>query len=287
MRVRPLIALTVVLSILGVVSSSAAATPFPGVRAFTLSVPPSYNAAIPEPLLIALTGYNQSGAVLEKYLNLEPLTQSVGILYVHPDGTKDSRGVQFWNGTPECCDFESPKVNDDAYIMSIIDKVSAQYAVDPKRIFILGHSNGGFLASELACNHADRIAAIVSMAGASYTTAAACKPRSPVSILEIWGSKDPTFAGNHIRGKPIPGATQIFNTWGAIDRCSPTTVTTPNALDLDTKVLGNETSLTEFQQCPAGSAVDLWQIHGSGHTPTISSDFDTQIINFLLSHPKA
>ncbi len=287
MRLRPLIALTVVLSILGVVSSSAAATPFPGRRAFTLAVPPSYNAAIPEPLLIALTGYNQSGAALEKYLNLESLTQSVGILYVHPDGTKDSRGVQFWNGTPECCDFESPKVNDDAYIMSIIDKVSAQYAVDPKRIFILGHSNGGFLASELACNHADRIAAIVSMAGASYTTAAACKPRSPVSILEIWGSKDPTFAGNHIRGKPIPGATQIFYTWGAIDRCSPTTVTTPNALDLDTKVLGNETSLTEFQQCPAGSAVDLWQIHGSGHTPTISSDFDTQIINFLLSHPKA
>lgn len=52
-----------------------------------------------------------------------------GILYVYPDGTKDSGGVRFWNGTPECCDFEYPKVNDDAYIMSIIDKVSAEYAL--------------------------------------------------------------------------------------------------------------------------------------------------------------
>ena len=287
MRVRLLVLLTVLLSVVPVEVSYAATTPFPGIRPFNLSVPTSYNRAIPEPLIIGLSGYNQTGADFERYLNLEPLTNSSGILYVYPDGAKDSRKVRFWNGTPECCDFEYPKVDDDAYIMSVIDKVSAQYAVDPLRIYIIGHSNGGFLASALACNHSDRIAAIVSMAGASYTTAAACKVRSPISVLEIWGSKDPTFSGNHIRGRPIPGALQIFNTWGAINQCSPITVSSPNSLDLDSKVPGPETTVTEFQQCPAETAVDLWRIAGAGHRPRLSSNFDAQIINFLLAHPKS
>lgn len=143
MRVRTLILLTVLLTLLAVEISAAATTRFPGMRPFNLTVPPSYNRAIPEPLIIALSGYNQTGSDLERYLKLESLTRSTGILYAYPDGTKDSRGVWFRNGTPECCDFEYPKVNDDAYIMSIIDKVSTEYAVDPQRIFIIGHSNGG------------------------------------------------------------------------------------------------------------------------------------------------
>ena len=286
MRTRLLVIVAALFSLLAVEVNVAATTPFPGTRPFYLSVPPSYNRAIPEPLIIGLSGYNQTGADLERYLNLGPLTRSTGILYVYPDGTKNSRGVRFWNGTPECCDYEYPKVNDDAYIMSIIDQVSAQYAVDPQRIYIIGHSNGGYLASALACNHSDRIAAVVSMAGASYVTAAACKARSPVSVLEIWGSKDPTFSGNHSRGKPTPGALQIFNTWGAINQCSPTIVTSPHSLDLDSKVAGPETTVSEFQQCPRGTAIDLWRIDGAGHSPSFAPNFGAQMINFLLAHPK-
>jgi len=285
-KTRLLLALSLVFIISGVNVSSAATVPFPGSRPFTLSVPPHYNKVLPEPLIIALTGYNQTGQDFENYLQLEPLTQSIGILYVHPDGTKNSRGVRFWNGTPECCNYGLPKVNDDAYIMSIIDQVSAKYAVDPKRIYVIGHSNGGFLASALACNHADRIAAIVSMAGASYITQSACKARAPVSVLEVWGSRDVTFNGNHGAGRAIPGAPQIFKTWGAINRCSANTVKTPNALDLDSQVPGLETDVTEFQQCPAGTAIDMWQINGAGHTPNLSLDFSALIINFFLDHPK-
>ena len=111
--------------------------------------------------------------------------------------------------------------------------------------------------------------------------------RSPIRVLEIWGSKDPTFSGNHIRGKPIPGALQTFNTWGAINQCSPSTVTTPNSLDLDSKVPGSETSVTEFQLSPAGTAIDLWRIDGAGHSPNFAPDFEAQMIKFLLAHPKA
>jgi len=290
MKSRSLILVALIGSLIGSVTgseiSSAATVPFSGIRPFNVVVPASYNAATPAPLVIALTGYNQSGAQIEKYLHLTPLAEANGFLYVYPDGTKDSRGVHFWNGTPECCDFQSKKVDDDSYIMSIIDQISLQYSVDPNRIYIIGHSNGGFFASALACRHSDRIAAIVTIAGASFTRVAACKPSSPVSVLEIWGTSDETFVGNHIRGKPIPGAITTFKNWGTVNGCTGSTMILPDKLDLDTKVSGAETTVSEFQGCPAQTAISFWRIAGAGHSPVFTKGFDQAMIDFLLAHPK-
>jgi polyhydroxybutyrate depolymerase len=38
-----------------------------------------------------------------------------------------------------------------AYLGAVIDDVAAHYTVDPKRFFVIGHSNGGFMAHRLAC----------------------------------------------------------------------------------------------------------------------------------------
>jgi polyhydroxybutyrate depolymerase len=286
MRRRFIILVVLLSSIAGLATSSAASIPFAGVRPYQLFVPSTYDPTLPTPLIIALTGYNQSGAQFESYLHLTPLAQSRGFLYVHPDGSKDSRGVRFWNGTPECCDFESPKVDDQAYIMRIIDEVSARYSVDTNRIYIIGHSNGGFLASALACNHADRIAAVISFAGASYTKVSACQPSAPINVLEIWGTKDDTFTSNHIRGKPILGAINTFKNWGLVNRCIGTPLALPDKLDLDAKVVGADTTVSEYQGCPAGSSVTFWKIEGAGHSPALSPQFDGAIIDYLFAHPK-
>lgn len=255
-------------------------------RSFNIFVSTKYSPTTPVPLIIALHGFNQSGAKFEKYLNLTPVAQADDIIYVHPDGTADTHGVKFWNGTPECCDFQSPKVDDDAYIMSIIDSVSAQYAIDPNRIYIIGHSNGGFMANRLACDHADRIAAIVNMAGGSFTTASACKPAAPISVLEIWGTSDETFKGNHILGKPIPGAAKTFNTWALINKCSKDSQVVPQKLDLDKQIPGTETSMTQYLDCPSGTAIDFWKIDGARHVPVLSNYFAPDIVDWLLAHPK-
>ena len=64
--------------------------------------------------------------------------------------------------------------------------------VDPYRIYVAGHSNGGFMSYRLACTHADRIAAIVSLAGATFDTPADCSPTEPVAVLQIHGTADDT-----------------------------------------------------------------------------------------------
>lgn len=280
-----IIAISLILLFSSSPANSAAAAPTTP-RPFNVFVPTNYSPSTPVPLIIALHGFYQSGAKFEKYLNLTPIAQADDIIYVHPDGTADTHGVRFWNGTPECCDFQSPKVDDDAYIMSIIDSVSAQYAIDPNRIYIIGHSNGGFMANRLACVHADRIAAIVNMAGGSFTTAAACRPAAPISVLEVWGTADETFKGNHILGKPIPGAVKTFNAWAAINKCSKASQVVPQKLDLDKQIPGTETSITQYLECPSGTAIDFWKIGGARHVPVLSKNFAPDIVDWLLAHPK-
>jgi pimeloyl-ACP methyl ester carboxylesterase len=138
------------LSLLSTQVVHAATVPFASSRPFNVFIPSTYEKSDPVPLVIALSGYGQTGAQLENYLHLTSEAQSAGFIYVHPDGTIDQFGARFWNATPECCDFQKPPVNDAAYIISIIKKISARYSVDPKRIYVIGHSNGGFMANALA-----------------------------------------------------------------------------------------------------------------------------------------
>ena len=270
----------------GATPSSASEVLFGGARPFKLFVPSTYNTAFPAPLIIALHGYNQSGAKFEKYLNLTPIAEAKGILYVHPDGTADKRGVRFWNATPECCDIGTPKVDDNKYLMSIIDQVSKSYSVDPDRIYIIGHSNGGFMANTMACLHPDRIAAIVSMAGGGYAKTSMCKPSSPINILEIWGTKDVTFTGNHMMGKFVPGAIKTAAIWGALDHCSKNRHMLPEKLDMDSKQSGSETTQYQYTECRDNADVEFWTIAGAEHVPHLSRDFTANIVNYLLAHPK-
>ena len=286
MKSRLIILLALFSLLLGTQISHATTISFSGERPFNLFVPSTYSSSTPAALIIALHGFDQDGTKFEKYLDLTPIAETDDILYVHPDGTGDTHGVRFWNATPECCDFQSPKVDDDAYIMNIIDQVSAQYAVDPNRIYIIGHSNGGFMANRLACDHADRIAAVVNIAGGSFAKTSMCKPAAPISVLEIWGSKDVTYKGNHIRGKPIPGALKTYSNWGLINRCIGRSKAISQKLDLDSKIPGEETTQNQYLECPSGTAIDFWRISGASHVPNLSKNFSKDIVDFLLAHPK-
>jgi pimeloyl-ACP methyl ester carboxylesterase len=81
-------------------------------------------------------------------------------------GQQDRRGHRFWSATDACCNLDGLAVDDVAYLRAVIRDVSARHAVDPRRVFIVGHSNGGFMAHRMACEASDLVAAVVSLAGA-------------------------------------------------------------------------------------------------------------------------
>ena len=257
-------------------------------RPYDVVVPKSYDGTKAVPLIVLLHGYGASGMIQNIYFGLEPLAQSRGFLYVHPDGTVNGLGKRFWNATDACCAGRS-KVDDSAYIMAIIDDVSAKYKVDPKRVYLIGHSNGGFMSYRMACDHADRIAAIVSMAGATFADPTRCRPSQPVSVLQVHGTADKTigYTGGAILGHKYPGAADSTGAWANYDHCDHTaTVGAPRALDVIANVDGPETTVSTYGHCADGTSVALWSVAGGPHIPILAPGAMAGFVDFLLAHPK-
>lgn len=282
------LALALLLSATSIAPAHASSVVFPGARPFTVDIPTTYQKSKPAPLLLALHGYTSSGEQTEKYLQMAAVAQKHGILYVHPDGTTDGASNRFWNATPACCNFYASKVNDEAYLMSVIDSVSKKYSVDQKRIYVVGHSNGGFMTHHMGCTHSNRIAAIVSFSGATYDNSKDCKPTSPISVLQIWGTSDSTIAydGGNILGKKYPGALKTVASWAALDKCSGKIGLSKVKLDLEAQLPGAETIVSSYGSCKAKTTVELWTIKGGAHVPALVKDFANQVVDFLLAHPK-
>ena len=179
-----------------------------GDRPVTVHVPPAYASDTPAPLLILLHGYGASGAEQESYWRLGPVAAEAGMLYAYPDGSPDVDGARFWNGTDACCDFHGSGVDDSGYLAGLVSQIKAKANVDPRRVYFVGHSNGAFMSYRVACDHADEVAAIVSLAGATFGTPAKCAPSSPVAVLEIHGTADDTvlFGGGNL-GELFAGST--------------------------------------------------------------------------------
>jgi polyhydroxybutyrate depolymerase len=260
-----------------------------GDRPVTVMVPPDYDPAVPAPLLILLHGYGATGAIQDAYFGLEPLAMSNGFVYAHPDGTVDSQQKQFWNATGACCDGFGSGVDDSQYLIDLVDEIETRVAIDPKRIYFVGHSNGGFMSYRMACDHPDRVAAIVSLAGAMYLDDGDCKATSGVSVLQIHGTADETVpydGGDLYPGHTVPSAETSVADWAQRDGCDAALVSTGETNDFDSALDGAESSLSKHEACAAGYDAELWTIEGGSHIPSLTPAFTETLVAFLLAHPK-
>jgi len=259
-----------------------------GDRPVMVHVPSSYQHGTPTPLVVMLHGYGADGEVEEVYLDITAQADQRGFIYATPDGTIDSTGMRFWNATDACCDLFGTKVVDSTYLSSVITQIAATYTIDPKRVFLVGHSNGGFMAHRMACDHADQIAAIASLAGAQWNDLGKCTPSEAVSAVEIHGTADMTisYTGGNINGHAFPAATTTASDWVGLDGCATTADTSAPAIDLDSSLAGNETTISAWTGCKNSTHVELWTIAGGGHIPTLSSSFTPDVIAYLFAHAK-
>ena len=269
-----------------------------GARPVTVHLP-AVGASEPAPLLIVLHGYGSTGPEHESYFRFGPVAARRGLVYATPDGTVDSRGNHFWNATDACCDFDATGVDDAEYLTGLIKEISARASIDSKRVYFVGHSNGGFMSYRIACEHADLVAGIVSLAGATFATRTDCQPSEPVAILEIHGTADDTvrFEGGNVSdiGAPghmnsYPGAKTTIATWAGYDGCAATLARSKTVLDVDAVTFGSngpaEATVETASHCDPGGHVELWTIPNGGHSPDLSGTFADTVVDFLLAHPK-
>ena len=261
-----------------------------------LYVPSTYASSTPAPLVVMLHGYGFPGEAQEIFFNWTPIAEAHGFLYAYPTGTYEALGNMkpFWNATDACCNYYGSPVDDSGYLAAMIDDIAKHYTVDPKRVFVTGHSNGGFMAHRMACEHADKIAAIMSLAGAQYLDESKCTPSGPVAVLQVHGDADKTigYNGGNAGLVDYPSAKQTVATWAKKNGCTGDLTATGERIDLVTDIEGAETVKAAYGGCPGNAAVELWTVEKGGHIPTfqnvpsVSPNWGEEVFAWLSAHPK-
>lgn len=251
-------------------------------RHYAVHLPSDYNPRRRAPLLISLHGQTSNGDTHEKaFFRFRDHADARGWIYVHPSGIFDYKMRRFWNATDACCDMWFTGVDDVGFISKLIHDVSSQYSVDSERIYVVGHSNGGFMAHRLACDLSDRITAIVSIAGAQWLDRTKCTPTSHVAVLEIHGDADGSvkYAGGRLTPPsdtyPLdlypqyPSAHTTITQWASLNGCGPVIARLALRFDLERSLPGKETRVARFTSCEGGD-VELWTMEGGQHIPALN-----------------
>jgi len=259
-----------------------------GDRPVTVYIPEGIDPKTPTPLFLLLHGFGASGYVEELIFQLKPEADKHKFLYLFPNGTSDQDDKRFWNATDACCDVYQTNVDDVAYLSGLVDEIGKSYAVDPKRVYFLGHSNGGFMSHRMACDRAPLIAGIASLAGSVWSDPNKCAPTSPINVLEIHGTKDDAvlYEGNMTQGGGYPGAVETTEIWAQKNGCA-LTPTAGEPIDIDAVLPGAETQVSKYVTgCKPGGSAELWTMKGASHVPGLGPNFAPKVVDWLLAHPK-
>ena len=294
-------------------------------RQYLLEVPPSYRPRRATALVFNFHGLGSSMRQQAAYSGLNAKGAKAGDVVITPNGSGGA--LRTWRFAP----FPG---NDVPFVLAVLGRIESTFCIDPHRVFATGISAGGIFSTSLACAMPGTFAAIAPVAGINATRV--CAPGTPrVSVLAFHGTADPVVPyaggpyfsglrrsprsgrssstttpsgtteqdrlraqfgvgdaatvvlGEHARARPVRTA---IAGWAAFDGCG----TRPKVRRVDRDV----TTTTE-RRCRDHSAVQLYTVHGGGHTwpgakhvarprlgkVTESIDASDLMLAFFAAHP--
>ena len=159
-------------------------------RSFRVNLPSDTNDLIP--LMIILHGLGETSAM---WYGPASYVTNQGLVAVRPESgifpnNSGTGNVKLWNAI-----LDSTRYDDVKFISDVIDYMLTNYDfIDHDRIYVLGSSNGGYMAYRLACDLAYRITSFTSVAGNMFldNDGFDCLDQGrDIPILHIHGTEDP------------------------------------------------------------------------------------------------
>jgi len=236
-------------------------------RTYLLFAPNTRAPAAGWPLVVALHGGGGTAEQMMSFSRFNAIAAREGFAVAYPQGTG-----RRWNDGRVFRGRGETDADDVAFVRAVVADIATKgTALDRKRIFAAGISNGGFMSFRLACDAADLFAAV---APVTATMPAAlgprCNPGAPVAVFVINGTADPLvpYAGGHVRAMfSLRG--EIWSTdrtvafWAKHNGCAGPPDVRAMA-DRDT-MDGSRVIDIAYGRCAAAS-VRLLRIEGGGHT---------------------
>jgi polyhydroxybutyrate depolymerase len=232
-----------------------------GPRTAYLHVPETYDPSVGAMLVFGFHALGRSAQLAKAVSGMDALSDSRGFLMVNPEGLLGSGAdsdLQAWNAGICCGEHD-----DKAFVRAMIESMSKDFCIDPKRVYSTGMSMGGMFSYRLACELSDTIAAIAPVgAGMLVQPITDCHPSRPVPVLHIHGTNDPAVpysggldgAGH---GFDWPPVAEEMALWQNLNGCTG---------ESETVYAQGDARCEEWSACKQGSHVQLCTIEGGGHT---------------------
>jgi polyhydroxybutyrate depolymerase len=257
-------------------------------RNYLVHVPPQAKSGRPLPLVIAFHGAGSNAEVMRAYTRMDPAADRDGYIAVYPNGSSGFQGrFLTWNAGNCCGPAALLQVDDVRFALAVLDDISGRAAVDARRVYATGLSNGAMMAYRFAAEASDRIAAVSGVAGSMAVQSFA--PKRAMPVMHIHSTSDHIARYDGGLGPPSTIAdTRTFNSpveemlrkWLDHDACS----LKPAALDTITGQPGtpdeSHTAIKRvYAPCREGSEVVLWQLSGAGHVwPGGVRDYNPELL---------
>jgi polyhydroxybutyrate depolymerase len=271
-RSSPLsIGFVITLSFLAVFAGPAAAETFYGnievgdrERSFVVVTPEGTKRDERLPTVIALHGGLMQGRSLQKILGMDELAQRGRFAVVYPDGVK-----RRWNDG-RSPDQQGP--NDVRFIRRLAEHLVESGLADPRRLYLMGISNGGMLTYRIACETPGIFAAYAAViANMSTLVAQECDRSKPTPIIVINSTDDRMmpYDGGEVgffrnRGEVL-STEETIEFWRRHNGCSDKSQMKPLPdKDRDDR---STVDARQYSDCRSGSAVVLLTVEGGGHVP--------------------
>lgn len=228
------------------------------VRRWTTVVPADGPAS---GLVVVLHGVGGRGADMRS-AGFEPLAATKGVVMAYPDAHGGA-----WNDGRPGADPVVPglAVDDGRFLRHLIDETVTRTGA--ARVAVVGFSAGAVMASRLACDLADRVAAVALVAGtAGQGFERSCRPGRAMAVMMAAGVSDPVvpYAGGRIanwgtkRRGFLAGVDEVFAFWRSQNGCAST-----------------QTAGAEARGTDCRSPVVRYRVSGSAHEWYRAPRFDT------------
>lgn len=241
-------------------------------RSYYVYKPTSWDNQTPIPLVFLFHGGGGGARGALYYYELEKKAEEAGFLLVAPNGTGEAEHVLLtWNVFLGFGYAQKNNVDDMGFIKSLLKELEKKYAIDPRRIYATGLSNGAFLCHFLAAQPENRFAAIAPVVGSAGGREVGAKdwikppePKTPVSVCIIQGLIDkhvPVYGGAQqesvAAAKEVLSASATIDFWVQANACAPTAS--------GTYLKEMNSTLYEYGNGRNNTEVKAYIIHDMGH----------------------
>ena len=177
-----------------------------GAKREYILVTPEQPGTAPRPLVVILHGHlGTAPNALGSGVAPSPLSAWLEIadrekvVLVALQGLKGSDGDTGWSDCRQDA-FGDPHADDVALVSAVVHSLVEAGRADPRRIYVMGMSNGAMMSFRLAIEMRPRPAAIAAVAGLMAQRSVCPEASRPVSVLLIVGTDDPLmpYAGGEV-----------------------------------------------------------------------------------------